>query len=81
MILLTSCMKLNKEHQGVDASILLRRGNNIIAGSRMKEGPGRDRGAAAEKEGRITYGKRHDRRPEGQENEYKYAAVEVEAQG
>jgi len=38
-------MKLNKrEDQGVDASILLRRGNKIIMGGRGREGPWRERG-------------------------------------
>jgi len=36
-------MKLNKrEDQGVDASILLRRGNKIIMGGRGREGPWRE---------------------------------------
>ena len=37
-------MKFNKkEDQSVDASILFRRGNKIITGSREREGPGRER--------------------------------------
>jgi hypothetical protein len=34
-------MKLKKEYQSVDASILLRRRNKIIMRSRGREGPGR----------------------------------------
>jgi hypothetical protein len=38
-------MKLNrKEHQSVDASVLLRRGNKIIMGSTGGEGSGKVRG-------------------------------------
>jgi hypothetical protein len=52
MIQLTNHMKLNrKEDQRVDVSILLRRGNNIIKGSRGWEGLGRKRGGGVEKEG------------------------------
>jgi hypothetical protein len=45
-------MKLKrKEDQSVDASVLLRRGNNIIKGSRGWEGFGGKRGWGGEKEG------------------------------
>jgi hypothetical protein len=37
-------MKLKKEDQSVDASVLLRRGNKIIMGGRRREGPWRERG-------------------------------------
>jgi hypothetical protein len=40
-----------KEDQSVDASVLLRRGNNIIKGSRGWEGLGTRRGVGVEKEG------------------------------
>ena len=40
-----------KEDQRVDASILLRRGNSIIKGSKGWEGLGRKRGRGGEKEG------------------------------
>ena len=45
-------MKLKREEdQRVDASVLLRRGNKIIKGSRGWEGLGRKRGVEGEKEG------------------------------
>jgi hypothetical protein len=48
----------------VDASIL-RKGNKIITGGR-----GREEGEGGKgKTGRIRYGKRQERSPEGQENE------------
>ena len=47
----TDHMKLKKEDQSVDASVLLRRGNKIIKGSRGWEGLGRKRGVEGEKEG------------------------------
>jgi hypothetical protein len=47
-------MELNKnEDKPVDASVLHRRGNKIITGCRRKEGPGRKRGGAKRKGGRI----------------------------
>ena len=50
MIQLTDHMKLKrKEDQRVDASVLLRRGNKIIKGSRGWEGLGRMRGGGEEK--------------------------------
>ena len=52
MIQLMDHMKLKrKEDQRVDASVLLRRKNKIIKGSRGWEGLGRKRGGAREKEG------------------------------
>ena len=52
MIQLMDHMKLKrKEDQRVDASVLLRRGNKIIKGSRGWEGLGRKRGGGGEKEG------------------------------
>jgi hypothetical protein len=45
-------MKLKrKEDQRVDASVLLRRGNKIIKGSRGREGLGRKSEGRGEKEG------------------------------
>ena len=69
-------MKLkNKEDRSVDASVLLRRGNNIIKGSRGWKGPGRKRGGGGEKEeSRIRYGRRW-RCTEGQEIEQRYVVV------
>ena len=53
MIQLTNHMKLKrKEDQRMDASVLLRRGNNIIKGSRGWEGLGRKRRGGGEKEGK-----------------------------
>ena len=52
MIQLMDHMKLKrKEDQRVDASVLLRRGNKIIKGSRGWEGLGRKRRGGGEKEG------------------------------
>ena len=39
-----------KEDQSVDASVLLRRGNNIILGGRGRKGPGRERGGGGKGE-------------------------------
>lgn len=47
--------------------MLLRRGNKIILGGRGGEGPGI--GGERKKWVRIRYGKRQEKRPEGQENE------------
>ena len=59
MIQLTDHMKLKrKEDQRVDASVLLRRGNNIIKGSRRWEGLGWKRGRGGKKRGKIRYEKR-----------------------
>jgi hypothetical protein len=56
-IQLTDHMKLKrKEHQSVDASALLTRGNNIIKGSRGWEGLWRKRRWGGEKRGRTWYG-------------------------
>ena len=49
MIQLTDYMKLKKENQSVDASVLLRRGNKTITGDRGKELRGGEEG----KGGRI----------------------------
>jgi len=74
MIQLTDHMKLrNKEDQNMDASVLLRKGNKIITGDRGREGPGWERGKR--EGGRIRYGKRQEKSPEGQEKEQKYVAV------
>ena len=52
MIKFTNNMKLKKkEDQSMDASVLLRRVNNIIKRSREWEGLGRKRGRGGEKEG------------------------------
>jgi hypothetical protein len=52
MIQLTDHMKLKrKEDQRVDASVLLRRGKNIIKGSRGWEGLWRKKGGRGGKEG------------------------------
>ena len=42
-------MKLKKEDQSVDTSILLRRGNKISTGSGGREGPGRERGGGGKR--------------------------------
>jgi hypothetical protein len=66
MIQLTYHIKLNKkEDQSMDVSILLRQGNKIISGGRGKEEPGRERERGRGKKGRIKYGKRQERCPEG----------------
>ena len=53
MIQLTDHMKLKrKEDQRVDASVLLRRGNKIIKGSRGWEGLGRKRRGGGGREGK-----------------------------
>ena len=53
MIQLTDHMKLKREEdQRVDASVLLRRGNKIIKGSRGWERFGRKRTWGGEKEGK-----------------------------
>jgi len=44
-------MKLKKEDQSVDASILLRRGNKIITGSKGREESGRERGGGGKSGG------------------------------
>ena len=76
MIQLTDHMKLKrKEDQRVDASVLLRRGNKIIKGSRGWEGLGRKRGEGGEKRGRIRYGRRWRRCTEGQEIEQRCVAM------
>ena len=50
-IQLTDHMKLKrKEDQRVDASVLLRRGNNIIKESRQWEGPRKKRGERGKEE-------------------------------
>ena len=55
-------MKLKrKEDQRMDISVLLRRGNNMIKGSRRLEGLGRKREGGGEKRGRIRYGRRWKR--------------------
>ena len=57
-----------KEDQTVGATVLLRRGNKLIMGTRRKEGL-RGRGREMEKGGRIRYGRRWRRSTEGQEIE------------
>ena len=75
MIQLTDLMKINKkEDPSENTSFLLRRENKMIMGGRGLEGSGWERGrmdGRREWEGRI----RQERNPEGQENEWKYAAV------
>jgi hypothetical protein len=52
-------MKLKKEGQNVNASVLLRRGNKILIGGRGWEGLGKKREGAGEKRGaRIRYERR-----------------------
>jgi hypothetical protein len=70
----TDPKKINKkEGPSEDASILFRKGNKIIMGGRGREGLGCERGG--DKRGRIRYGNRQERGPEGQENEWKYLAA------
>ena len=76
MIQFTDHMKLKrKEDQRVDASVLLRRGNKIIKGSRGWEGLGRKRRGGGEKRSRIRYGRRWRRCTEGQEIEQRCVAM------
>jgi hypothetical protein len=76
MIKLTDCRKLNKkEGPSVDTLNPLRRGNKIIMRSRWREVLGLERGGREEKGGNIRYAERQESNPEGQENEWKYAAV------
>jgi hypothetical protein len=52
-------MKLKKkEDQNVDASVLLRRGNKILTGGKVREGLGRKTGREGGEGGRINYGRR-----------------------
>jgi hypothetical protein len=53
-------MKLKKEDQSEDVSVLLRRGNKIITGGWGWEGLERKRGGEEEKrgQGRIRYGRK-----------------------
>jgi hypothetical protein len=44
-------MKLKKEDQSVDVSVLLRKGNKTITEGRGREGPGRERKGRGEKGG------------------------------
>ena len=68
-------MKLKrKEDQRVDASVLLRMGNNTIKGSRGWEELGRKREGGGGR-GRIRYGKRWRRCTEGQEIEQRCVAM------
>ena len=76
MIQLMDHMKLKrKEDQRVDASVLLRRGNKIIKGSRGWEELGRKRRRRGEKGVRIRYGRRWRRCTEGQEIEQRCVAM------
>jgi hypothetical protein len=66
-IQLTDHMKLKrKEDQRIDASVLLRKGNKIIKGSREWERLGRKRRGGG---GKIRHGRRWRRCTEGQEIE------------
>jgi hypothetical protein len=73
--------KLNKKKDAsMDAWITLRRGNKIVKWCRGKEGSRWDRGG----EGmgvRISGGKRQERGPKGQENEWKSLVAEFEGGG
>jgi hypothetical protein len=76
MIQLMDHIKLKrKEDQRVDVSVLLRRGNNIIKGSRRWEGLGRNIRDGGEKGSRIRYGRRWKRCTEGQEIEQRCVAM------
>jgi hypothetical protein len=73
MIQLTDHMMLKrKEHQRVDASVLLRTGIKIVRGSRGWEGLGRKRSGGGGKSGRIECRRRCT---EGQEIEQRCAAM------
>jgi hypothetical protein len=61
----------------VDASVLLRRSNKIIKGSRGWEGLERKRRGGEKKKGRIRYGKRLRRFTEGQEIEQRCVTMEM----
>jgi hypothetical protein len=75
MIQVTDHMKDKKEDKSVDASVLLRRGNNIIMGGRGWEGLGRKKERREEREGRIRYGRRLGRCTEGQDIEQRLVAM------
>jgi hypothetical protein len=76
MIQLMDHMKhKRKKDQRLDASVLLRRGNNIIKGSRGWEGHRKKRGRRGEMMGRIRYGRRGRRCTDGQEIEQRCIAV------
>ena len=66
-------MKLKKENQRVDASVLLRRGNKIIKGSRGWETLRKK--SRRGKRGRTRYGRRQRRCTEGQEIEQRCVAM------
>jgi hypothetical protein len=78
MIQLMDHMKIErKEDQRVDVSVLFRRGNNIIKGSRGWEGLGRKPGGGGKKgteEIWEEYGRRWNRCTEGQEIEQRCVA-------
>ena len=64
-----------KEGPSEYTTIPLRMRNKIITGGRRKEGNGgRVKGRNG---GRIQYGRRQERSPVGEENEWKYAAAGV----
>ena len=66
MIQLMDHMKLKrKEDQRVDASVLFRRGSNIIKGNRGWKRIGGREEWERKKRGRIRYGRRQARSPEG----------------
>jgi hypothetical protein len=70
-------MKLKrKDDQRVDASVLLRRRNKIIKGSRGWEGLGKKRREKGEKRGRIRYGRRWRRYTKHQKIEQSCVAME-----
>jgi hypothetical protein len=69
-------MKLKrKEDQGVDASVLLKRGNKIIRRSSQCEGLGRKRRGGGGKQGKSRYGRRWKRCIEDQEIEHSCVAT------
>ena len=72
MIQLMDHMKLKRKE---DASVLFRRGNNIIKGSRERERLGRKKGGEEKKRARFRYGKRWRRSTEDQEIEQRCVAM------
>ena len=75
MIQLTDHRKLNKEEDpSMNSSNSLRMGNNIIMVGRWRNLGGREEGEGKRRD-RIRYVGRQKRRPEGQENGLKFAAV------
>jgi hypothetical protein len=70
MVQPTDCKKFNKKKVArEDVSIPLTRRNKIIMGSEGGRDLDRKRGRGGQKGGKIRYGGRQERSPEGQENE------------